>query len=175
MNLYLLSGNSFQNKAWIEDVQMVLAETFRETRIQYYRHWETGEEVVEFEHELGVISENADFMNGQVVLGKSAGAMLAARAVSEGLIEPAICVFFGVPLAFAREHERDIEGVFADFATPTLFIQQTDDPYASASELRTFLDEVGVHDHTFLEVPGDDHRYSDLETYAERITEFVYG
>ena len=52
MNLLLLAGNSQSNKEWIEQVRDTLTPHFLKTYIHYYKHWKTGDELIDLNYEL---------------------------------------------------------------------------------------------------------------------------
>jgi hypothetical protein len=46
MKLFILPGNSPQNKEWAEKLEESLAERIDEIYIQNYDYWQTGEEII---------------------------------------------------------------------------------------------------------------------------------
>lgn len=174
MQLVLLAGKSKRNKEWIEDVEKNVKDMFDSTYIQYYEHWKNEEEkLMDFDLELSRLQSEVQEKDGYVVFAKSAGALLALRAISEGAIKPLKCVFCGAAVNWGLSKGLPIDVWLESLSMPVLFIQKTEDPAISFEELRELLRAKGVVDFTMVEQEGDDHHYGDLELLRKEITEFL--
>ena len=54
MNLLLIGGINFSNKEWVESIEKLVKPNFDLTLIQYYKHWETGEKMMDFYRDVAV-------------------------------------------------------------------------------------------------------------------------
>lgn len=165
MDLILLSGESISNKDWIESVEKSIAGLFDETRILYYDHWQSGQPSIDFDHEFSKLPKLVEGLGEYAVFAKSIGAALAVRGISEGILTPKKCVFVG-----PAPH---IKNWLENFSVPTLFITKTADPVAPAAALRDLLERYRVQNYQFIEIPGDNHKYEDLEKIKSLVVEFL--
>jgi hypothetical protein len=173
MNAIFLPGNSPINKEWIEDLEKSLKPLLGSTLIQYYEHWKTGDSIMDFEYEYAKLVKECEGLGKFAVVGKSAGALLAAKAIYDHKIFPSKCVFIGTAIMWGRANSYDVDLWFDNLTVPSLFIQQTDDPAMPFSELEIFLRDSGVTSYNLKEVPGNDHAYLDLETINKYVSDFL--
>src|SRR4030042_6785686 len=103
MNLILLPGNTPGNKNWIEEVEQSLKPNFSSTNIQFYRHWQTGDDLVDLDHELEELVDKTSKLSDYLIFAKSAGVVLSVKGICEGKIKPGWCVFVGTPILWAKE------------------------------------------------------------------------
>ncbi len=169
----VLPGNSKSNKEWSEKTIGTFSEFFPDQYIQTYSHWEEGKEIIDFDVEGRKLKKNIG--EGKFsIIAKSAGAMLAIYSVSKGLIKPEKCVFLGLPVLWAEEHNFNLKDWFQKFNIPTLVIQNSNDPVTSYSELRKFIDKVNLgHALILIETEGNDHKYDDLEKIKKLVKDFL--
>ncbi|MBI4099850.1 hypothetical protein HY440_02480 [Candidatus Microgenomates bacterium] len=173
MNLLLLSGESLSNKAWIEMVDQTLKPLFTNTRVLSYDHWETGEERINFEKEYAKLTSSVADLGEYVIFAKSIGSVLVAKGIAEKKLAPVKCVFVGAAWLVG---ERDFPGFMTwigGFSIPTLFITKTADPVAPADKLRDLLTRSHVQNYEFVEIPGDNHKYEDLEGLKTQVTIWI--
>lgn len=173
MNLILLSGNGFSNKEWIEKVERGLGSLFQKTVIQNYRHWETGEKLIDLDFETSKLAENTRSLGNYIVFAKSAGVVLTLKSVFEGKIKPAKCIFVGLPLRWAEEYNFNLNCWIESFSVPTLFVQQTNDPMFSFNELQDYLGRKNAKDYQLAEVIGESHHYPNVEQLKQLVEEFI--
>ncbi len=91
---------------------------------------------------------------------------MAAKGIFEKTINPQKCIFVGPAWFIAKEW---IEG----YSLPTLFITKTADPVAPAAKLKELLKKYHVQNYQFVELPGDDHKYDDLEKIKSLTIDFL--
>lgn len=173
MNIIFLSGNSKSNQEWIERVKDRFTDMFEKSYVQQYKHWETGEELINLDHELKVVEEKAKEIEPYVIFAKSMGTILTVRGVAEGRLDPKACIFCGVPLGFARNNGYPIDQWCGKYVTPTLFIQNSQDPAASFKEISEYLEDKKIGEKKLIELPGDTHSYEDLEELRKLAEEFL--
>jgi len=173
MELVILPGNSKSNKEWSENTADAFSELFPDQYIQAYSHWDEGKEIIDFDIEARKLKENVK--EGEFsIIAKSAGAMLGIYSVSKSLIKPARCVFLGLPVLWAEEHDFDLKDWFKKFNIPTLVIQNSNDPITPYSDLKKFVDNNNLSNVlTLIENEGTDHKYDNFEKSRELISGFL--
>jgi len=94
-----------------------------------------------------------------LVIAKSIGALIVMAAWRDHGFAPRACLFLGTPLK--RLEALGLVPLLQAFAvaTPTLFIQQAADFNGAYADLARW---VGSAART-AEIPGDDHRYEDID------------
>ena len=173
MKLVILPGNSKSNKEWSEKTAGTFSEFFPDQYIQAYSHWEEGKEIIDFDVESRKLEKNIG--EGKFsIIAKSAGAMLTIYSVSKGLINPEKCVFLGLPVLWADEHNFNLRDWFLKFNIQTLVIQNSNDPLTSYSELKKFVDDASLHHTlTLIETEGNDHKYNEKEKIKKLVNNFL--
>lgn len=165
MHLILLGGNSSKNKSWVEEIAETLSDLFEDTHIQYYRHWEEGG-AMDMGFELRRLVDYASEPEEYAVFAKSAGVMLALRAIQDGDFMPARCVFVGAPLGSSAPE------YLSEYAIPTLYIQQTNDPIKPFEKVKNVVENTRSEHQHFLEIPGDNHHYTELGYFIDDVRTF---
>lgn len=162
MDILMLSGNSLGNKGWIEQVAEYLKPYCGEIRIQNYRHWGTGEKMIDIDHEYGELSKTVQGMGEYVIFAKSAGTILASKGIASGILKPVKNVFCGFPLGMARSNNYPIENWLQKIMVQTVFIHNTHDVVLSFHDLGLFLEPLKF-DYKTIETPGETHDYMDFD------------
>ena len=173
MRLILLPGNSKLNKEWIEKLAVNLKEIFDKTYIHYYKHWETGEEIINIDYELERLADYLAKKKGYIIIAKSIGAALAVKGIKEGKIAPKKCIFLGLPVIWCRQYSINLDSWIKGYSARTLFIQNTEDPVMGADELKDFLNKNNVSNYKFVKLEGTSHNYEDLDKIKILIKEFI--
>jgi len=168
MDILMLSGNSLNNKGWIEQVAEYLKPYCGEIRIQNYKHWETGEKMINIDYEFGELSKTVQGMDEYVIFAKSAGTILAAKGIAAGILKPTKNVFCGFPLGMARSSNLSIEKWLEKISVPTIFIHNSHDVVLSYHDLELFLEPLKFSYKT-IETPGETHDYMDFELIKEQL------
>lgn len=163
MDIILLGGNSVDNKEWIEEIEFMLKPYFKSTHIQYYDHWKTGSEMINLDIEVDKLIDNVKSKKQYVIFAKSAGSLVAVKAIFDGKMSPTKCFFVGIPINWAHEYNFDIDKWFKSFRFPLTIIQHTNDPITSIQELRKFLIDENVTGYNLVEWPGKDHYYQEFD------------
>ena len=171
--LLILPGNHPGTGPWALDLGEALARTFGNVWVRKWLHWDSGDDRIDVNAELERI-DNSDWETVPTVLGKSAGVLVALRAIVTGILEPQRCIFIGTPLMFARSMGLDVPVLVHALQRPTLFIQQTDDPGGSFATLSEALGgDASAATPALVEVPGEDHRYDDVAALKTIIREWA--
>ncbi len=175
MNLVLLPGNSADHREWIDGVERVFAPHFENVYTQYYDHWFGGNEsaVLDLQSELDkVITQTEDF-DPYLIVAKSAGCLLALKGIYEGVLSPHACVFIGLPKAWAQEQDMPIDEWLLSYDTPSLFIQQRQDPVFFGTELAGYLLDLHVTHQMCQILDGASHHYDDIPSLLTATQSFI--
>ncbi len=177
MQLILLGGKHKSNKDWIINVETALKEYFDSSHVHEYTHWQTGEDLIKIEDEieklLAHVKDNDD--KEYVIFAKSAGAVLAIKAIHEKKLAPLKCIFAGIAVNWARENKFAIDEWMKDYKVPTLFFQKTGDPAFSFAELQAWLLLQNVENYKMIQFPGKDHHYEDIESIKKEVANLIYS
>lgn len=173
MNLILLAGNSIDNKEWLKKAESVLKPHFDSIQIQYYDHWRLGRDLIDLAKEVKKLAKTTKSKKQYVVLAKSAGNVIASKAIYEKKISPRKCIFIGIPLDWARKHGFDIGKWFKNFSVPSIIIQHSHDPIATPEELSEFLKRENATNYDLVELPGDDHYYQELDKIKDLVVLYL--
>lgn len=169
MKLFLLPGNT--HRSWAENLEKTLPDKF-ETHVQSYRHLNTGEYLIDMEHEVDVLKKSAGTGKYSIV-GKSAGALLAIKGTSEGKLHPEKCIFMGLPINWAKDQDFDLDKWLEKFSVNSMFIQQEHDKYGSFTQLSNLLKEKSAKNFELVKLHGNDHKYDNFTELKKLILEFL--
>lgn len=176
--LIVLPGNSVKNKAWGEAVIEHFASMFDESYMQYYDHWENGQEVIDFEKEAEKLKAEVttDATDTEYyVFAKSFGSILTMLSVYKDYIQPTKCVFFGIPLNLVEE-QNIWEGSWVSlqsFAVPSIAFHNINDPVADYEFTTKVLAAERENVIKVIEKNGDTHAYTELGDYEPAIKDFL--
>lgn len=170
--LLVLAGNSVRNRAWGEACVQKFEDQFDLTFFPQYKHWESGEPQLDFETELELLrkmTEGVDKNTEWYIFAKSIGTILAMKAVQQKIIVPTKCVFFGLPLAVARDGDWSF---LSEFNSPTLAYHNDHDPVAdyacAVSKLKAVASKINLKT-----LSGSTHDYLDFADYESDINNFI--
>jgi hypothetical protein len=173
MNLFLLPGNSkASNEPWIKEVAKTLA-TVGKQYLLVYDHWKTGDMLMDIENEVDRLGAAAHAMEDVAIFAKSAGCLVALRAINESRVQPRVCVFVGFPGHFAKDIGIDVKELLTSLKVPILFIQQQRDPAYSAGDLMILLKQVKATSCKVLRIEGNSHNYPDVGQLGRYTTAFL--
>jgi pimeloyl-ACP methyl ester carboxylesterase len=164
MNLILLPGNSAQNREWIENIERALKPKFSHTHTQYYDHWQQGGGF-KLKSEREKLVTTANKFGKFAIFAKSVGVFLTLNATQQKLISPAYCIFCGTTRRSAE--------LLPDWHTPTLFIQEEEDPFLHYSELAETVYQIGDTNHQLLVIPGTKHWYDKISKVKPELDTFI--
>lgn len=173
MNLILLAGNSPENEEWIEKVETSLGELFDITYVQRYEHWSSNKSVIDLEKELGKLTEEEEQLRPYAIFGKSAGVLLALKGMAEGKLKPKLNIFCGTPREFATRLGAAVDEWMEKLSTPTLFIQNYQDPAMHFEDLKDYLKEIGAQNYKLARLEGASHHYGKLKKIKSLTEKFI--
>lgn len=164
MDLLLLPGSSPQNKEWIEAVRDTAKDKFDKTAIQYYDHWKSGiMGDMDLDREIEKLPETTNDLGDYAVFAKSAGVLLALKAVAKGIISPKKCLFVGTAVHMGQQVGMDFKKIFGALDVPILFVQKEQDSAGSFEELQKLVEDSGLSDYEMVKIGGQDHYYGDIK------------
>jgi len=165
MNLLGLPGRNPGTFEWMGNLLGTLELGQQSTTVIRYDCWTSGGEL-DLAHETA----RARDADPDLVVAKSIGTIVAINAFASGATRRFVMI--GTPLRIYKDRDLDLLGRLAD-ACSVRFIQQTDDRAGSMADLRTALSSLPSG--WFLEVPGDDHAYSDIAALKWGIERWFAG
>lgn len=163
MNLILLGGTSVENKKWIEDVENLFKPLFKTTKIIYYDNWQTGQWMINLDKEKEKLIKVTKNLDKYVIFAKSAGSIVAIKAIFENKIFPQNCLFVGIPLKWAKKNNFNIDNWFRGFSVPTVILQHTSDPFGSSKEIKDLISNKDITNVELKEIPGNTHDYNEFD------------
>lgn len=174
--LIILAGNSPRNHAWGEACEKHFQPWFDQSYLQQYDHWKTGEQWISFDAELAKLKQRVEADGPNVrryIFAKSIGSILALLAIDQGKVQPAGCVFFGMPLDYAAgrviDHDWD---ALVELSVPTLAFHNNNDPTAAYAFTRDTL-AAKAPQVTLITREADDHSYDEFAQFEPHIHELL--
>lgn len=174
MNLILLPGNNWRNQAWIEQVHKTVAPDFDQVWVQYYDNWKARTALLNMDLETEELANKARDFGKYCILAKSAGVLLAMKAIKEGKIKPEKCVFVGTAIRWGLEQGWPVDEWVKGYSIPTLFVQRSEDQVMTFGELRHALDKAGATNFRLVELPGRSHHYEDVMGLRFMVKKFIF-
>lgn len=167
MNVLLLPGNSKRSGEWLKQVELELAPAFGRTRRHAYAHWEHDEPEIDLDHEVERLATSVQGLKPYVLFAKSAGTILASKAMAIDALQPVACLFVGFPLAMVTNHDLPADEWLRATNMPITVLQHNADPLGSYQEVAQFFSHTG-HAHTSVhKLPGDTHDYLEFQTLKD--------
>lgn len=167
MNLVMFSGNSLANQDWIHEVDARVKELFDQTYVQEYRHWHTGEKLIDIDHEETVAAEAVKNLSPYILFGKSLGSVLAIKGMADGTLIPERCVFVGLPTVSIQQLRLPVLDWLNKVSAPITIIQNEYDPYGSYEEVKAYLEGFDI---ALIKTPGDTHDYLSYAQITQLLT-----
>ena len=172
MDLIILSGNAPENKEWAEKVGKLFKDEFDSIYIQYYEHWPNQKKIIDFNLEISKLVKNN--RRNLIIIAKSVGVALAIKCIHTKKLNPLKCVFFGLPIKWCEKNNIPLQNWLINYKRPSLFIQQTEDPFLSFSELKPLLEKLNVKNYSLYEVNGNDHIYLNIKKLKNTMEKFIF-
>ena len=166
MKYMFLPGNSASNKEWIDRLALEFDEP---KEVLYYNHWSENKKDLDFNTELRILSTlpKEDY----IVIAKSAGCVLALKAVEEGILRVRKCFFIGFPILYISKLDINIESLL-DNDIETIFIQKSKDYQIGFDDLKKQISKVKKNSRFILYErggePNDNHHYEDT-SYLKKL------
>lgn len=173
MNAVFLSGNSLKNRDFIESLKRELEDLFEFSQVQYYKHWQTGDSLIDLENEVTALTVLTSDINNYAIVAKSVGVLVTLNALNRKLINPVKCIFLGTPVDWARKQGFGVDTLLSYYSLPTLFIQNKKDPMFSSGDLNQLLEKSECKNYRFIELNGDTHEYTNYAVLKFAIDSFL--
>lgn len=164
MQVIALPGRNPKTRSWFRAVLTEAA--LPVDGIVEYRHWHT-----EVEADVDVEAKRLHQQQPTLVLAKSLGTVIAAKAYCHHQFRPRAAILIGTPFGARDSDDLTCLQQFAN-GVETLFIQQTEDPGGAASALAAALQLLQGEVVTVL---GNDHLYSDVAAISAIIRRRIDG
>lgn len=172
MKLILLPGNSKKNKEWAKNLAQTMKDLFEKVEVVEYRHWSTKEKVINLDYEASDLASRVKDDDEVVIMAKSAGTILAAKAIFEKKIDVSKCIFMGVPIRWSEGNGFDVHKWFEKYSTPTLFLQNSNDPVMSYADLWDYANDMQFKNNRMVQLEGQSHDYEDTVRIREEVIAF---
>lgn len=136
--------------------------------IQRYQCWAVSGSGLNIEMEAGIAAKTRP----DIVIAKSIGTRVAIYAFTKNLLSANACIFLGIPVrACSKEEISALQKLCT--IMPTLLIQQTSDPTGNYSVITSMMPASTTCYAS--EVPGNDHRYSNINQLKQIIESWYSG
>ena len=168
MKILGLPGINPVTEQWLKSLTDAIDLDQTETIIQKYKCWSTPGTALDIKTEAAIAAQSRP----DIVIAKSIGTRVAIYAFANGLLSARSCIFLGIPL---RGCSSDETGLLQKLcaSVPTLLIQQTADPAGGFSALVSLIPASPTC--TVSEVPGNDHRYGNIDQLRQIIEPWYSG
>jgi hypothetical protein len=170
MHYIFVPGNSPLNKKWTYDLKEEFQEFYDSSSVIEFDHWKTGEELANVDLEAKKLKDLiSELEEPYCIVAKSIGTLISSLAIKSSIEKPEKVFFIGVPLKWVAQNAENLElnkstsEIYALDNVSKVFVQKTKDFVASAKEVAAFIN-INVSNSTFVELPGDDHHYADLNS-----------
>lgn len=166
MNLLLLSGNSYKNKAWIEQVEINGRHLFVDTYYQNYNHWINNKPEINIDLETERLKNLDITKKPYIVFAKSAGSILLTKAIFKGVLKPKACVVVGLPMAMIEKDNLKVNEWLNEVSIPIVILQHTKDPLGTYASVKDYLSTCKNANIALKELPGDTHDYLEHKEFV---------
>ncbi len=169
MHLIILPGNSKQfNEKWLEESAEQYGDLFESTITHTYDHWENGAETISIDREVEKLVNTVKKLKGDyLIFAKSAGTVVTTKAIFEGKVKPAKCVFVGCPWDNFAYEQGDFEEWVKALTMPLIFVQQTNDMFFKYDQLEKLLEQFNLPNFELIEIEGENHAYDEYDFLKE--------
>jgi predicted alpha/beta-hydrolase family hydrolase len=127
---------------------------------------------MDIEKEMNLVYSKIKDQKNLIIFAKSLGTVLAMKLMIDQWFLPKKCIFVWLPLWYIRNMWFPLKTYLSKIPCPVLFIQNKDDPAGSYLEVVREVGQIS-NDFSFVELPGNDHDYSDVEKLSEVISNYL--
>ncbi len=161
MKTIVLPGYSLHNKAWALEIKKSLS--FRQSVLVHeWQHWQLGG-TLHPKHEIGKILTEIG-RNKINLIAKSVGTMVAMHLLAEIPEQINKIILCGIP-SVSEERKNLFTASLSDFPAEKIIVfQNTKDPFASFTEVKTFMHDVNP-EIKVVEKERSDHDYPYFEDF----------
>ncbi len=165
MRIFLLAGQSIENREWIEGVEKEFKKEFQDTEILYYEHWNTGEKEIDVKKEVERFLNSVNNFEGQyLVFAKSFGTIIFLNSLDKLKNKPKGVLMVGLcfRLALMKNYDFEILKEKADFKIK--IFQKELDPAGFLKEIKKLSGGmVKVEEYKCFNEEKDNHYYANTE------------
>jgi hypothetical protein len=175
MKIFLLAGQSFSNKEWIEDVEKEFKKEFPNTEVIYYEHWKTGEEYIDMDKEVSKFLKAVDSCNEQyIIFAKSIGTIVLLNSIEKLKNKPKEVVMVGVSYLLALKMGYSFKNLKKKADFKINIYQKKYDPAGSLEKVEDISgDLVKVNEYECKGEENDNHHYGNMEYLLELVKDLI--
>ncbi len=171
-HLIILGGNSPGNKKWVQEMSNCLKQRYPTSEF-YYSHWNTENSDIDFEKEIGRLSNLIKEKNvrNYSLVAKSAGFVLALQGTANSELRPRTIVGYGLPIEYAKYRGINLKTLIEHSAkaASVMCVQARGDPQGSLADVENLIaDMIPV-----VGIEGKTHDYSQFEGMSNIANAFV--
>jgi pimeloyl-ACP methyl ester carboxylesterase len=167
MEIIYLSGNSLDNKNWIEKVKENF-DDFSEGEILNYDHWQSGEKWINLKKEAEKLKDLVINKSDYYVFAKSIGTILTLKGINENFLKPKKMIFCGFPYSAGLREGLEMKSILKNLIIPVIFIHNEFDPVGSFEEVAKILKNNPPKNYQLIKIPNNStHDYENYEELKE--------
>lgn len=160
MDALLLPGNSPRHAEWVEQLKQSLSPDYHTIIAHHYRHWQTGEPKAAVDTEITDAYKEVQKLDSYVIIAKSIGTVIAAKATAKGVFTPQKLVFLGVPIDGGAD-VSEFRSWLTQITVPVVIIQNSQDPLGTYVAIAQAFH--GIEQVSCIEQPGAHHDYQQID------------
>lgn len=165
MKTIILPGYSPKNKEWADETAREL-NLDHEIIVHNWKHWETGGNM-SIKYEMEKIKEELDEDDFNII-GKSVGARIAVRTISELRKQVSNVILCGVA-SVSDDNKKAYIKALSNFSSENIIVfQNTKDSFVPYQEVKKFIKGINPKIKV-IEKPRSDHHYP----YSDEFQEFL--
>ena len=173
MKIFLLAGQSIENKKWIEEVEREFKKEFPKTEILHYEHWNTGKKETNIEKETETFLNSVNTFNEEYcVFAKSIGTVIFLNSIDRLKKKPKGVLMVGLAyhLAEMKGYDFKLLKEKADFKIN--IFQKELDPAGFLKEIKKLSGNmVEVKEYECVNEEKDNHHYVNTKYLLELMKE----
>ena len=162
---FLLGGNSLKNMDWIKKASIEFKDKFQNQRILFYNHWSNPNTEMDIFTEAKKLANLGNSNSEYVVFAKSAGIITTLISIHDFGLKPKKCVFVGLPINILNEINLELLAYIKELNIPTVLFQNSEDPFASYSDVKELLIKSDNKNIELYEEEGNTHDYNNFNKY----------
>lgn len=148
-----------------------MAPSFETTYCHDYAHWENDEPEINLDLEIERLGAATRNLSPYMIFAKSAGSILASKAIAEGVLHPAACLFVGFPLAMVEKYNLPLKNWLQKADCSTTLLQHEADPLGSYQDIKKYLATTKLENFSIHELPGNTHDYLEFQKIKDTLEE----
>lgn len=175
MKIFLLPGQSIQNKEWIEEVEVEFKKEFPNTEVIYYEHWSLGEKQANIDLEVERLVEKINNCDGEyIVFAKSIGTLIFLNSVKHLKKKPKGILMVGFSYYLAKRLGYDVKELINSVDFRIDMYQKEFDTAGKYEEIKQFSNEyVSVNKYECVGEVNNDHHYANTGYLLELVRGLV--